>query len=202
MKFLRFVCVYLITPLNWAYAMETENLLLTLEADHSHILRKAPSPIKALDWGVVKDTISKLVETRNKIGGGAGLAAPQIGLSLPIFIYTPDRTDENLRAVINPSIEPVGIERLVSEEACFSVPLHVVSLPRWVEIHVKYQNIKGSWIEERLAGFAAKVFQHEYAHLQGQLIIDHTEAKIEAFSSQTDFEDRMNAVKKIDSKIY
>lgn len=181
--------------------MESSDGIVDIHNDSLGVLRIKPDYLK-WDTKIINATVKRLLEVRKGIGGGAGLAAPQIGISLPIFIYTSDRTDANLKAVINPSFEPIGAEQILGDEACFSVPLHMVSLPRWECIKTRYQDIKGDWVEEELTGFAAKVFQHEYAHLQGQLIIDHPEAKVEKLTMPDEFECHMKAVKSQDSKRY
>ncbi len=185
------------------FASEKYEGVVTCEEDPTNILRKPTPPIGEEEWDLVRSTVQKLIHVREKVlKGGAGLAAPQIGINHPIFIYTPDRTTENLRIVVNPSFEPLGESILEGYEACFSIPLHCVKLKRWEKIKVKYQNLEGISIEKILDGFEAKAFQHEMDHLQGKLTIDHEEAQIQVFTNTPTFQEHMRHVHLEDSKNY
>lgn len=186
-----------------SYASQKYPEIVTCDADEARILR-TPSPVlKAEEWALAQSTAEKLLFVRNDIlKGGAGLAAPQIGLNYPIFLYTPDRTTQNLRIVINPSFEPMGEEYIEGAEACFSAPLRCTKLKRWKTIKVRYQTLDQKWGEDILEGFAAKVFQHEMDHLQGRLTMDHPTADVITFTDATEFEEHMKKVHLEDSKMY
>jgi len=178
-----------------SYASQKYEEIVTCDEDPTNVLRQSNQPISKEDWDRACSTVQKLLHVRERIlGGGAGLAAPQIGINHPIFIYTPDRTTENLRVVINPSFEPIGEAMVEGSEACFSVPLICTKLKRWGKIRVQYQNLEGEPVEEVLENFAAKVFQHEMDHLNGKLTIDHGDAKVLTFTSPQAFEDHMKQV--------
>jgi peptide deformylase len=177
--------------------------IINCDNDSKRILRQPTSFLSEKEWHLVEPVVEKLLYVRNKVlKGGAGLAAPQIGLSLPIFIYTPDRTTENLRSVINPSFVPLGHETITGSEACFSVPLRCVRLPRWERIKIRYQTTEKKWIEKEIEGFEAKVFQHEMDHLQGKLTLDHEKADVLTFFEPQLFQDHMREVHAQDSKRY
>src|SRR5262249_6616073 len=143
------------------------------------------------NWHVVKETVDRLIYIRNEVlKGGAGLAAPQVGMTQPIFIYSPDRS-VHIVVVVNPSYIPVGDEKVEGHEACFSVPLHCTAVPRWEKLQVKYQTMDGTVVEEILNGFSAKVFQHEMDHLNGYLTIDHPEGSPHSFDNPQSFKDHM-----------
>lgn len=183
-------------------AMDVMSDVVLFNADSQGILRKATTAIPPDNFKIARETAIRLLAVRDRMGGGAGLAAPQIGLSQPVFIYTPDRTTANLRVVINPVYQPIGNTKVCGEEACFSVPLHMTKLTRWERILVTYQNLKGDIVRDELDGFAAKVFQHEMDHLSGILTIDHSDAEIQTFPSQEAFESYMQKVRLEDSKRY
>lgn len=185
-----------------SYAAHKYEEIVTCD-DKNHILRKPTSFLSDEEWDLVFPTLERLLYVRNEIlQGGAGLAAPQVGIHLPIFIYTPDRATENLRFVINPSFEPVGDIAIEGYEACFSQPLRCIQLKRWEKIKVRYQRPDKTWSEEILEGFAAKVFQHETDHLQGKLTIDHETANVLTFTDPQAFKDYMDQVHLEDSKRY
>jgi len=186
-----------------SYASQQYKEIVTCDGDLTHVLRTPTSFIEATEWACVEPAVQKLLYVREKIlKGGAGLAAPQIGMSLPIFIYTPDRTTENLRVVINPSMEPLGTSFIRGAEACFSVPLRCTQVDRWEKIKVRYQDLNQRWIEEEIEGFEAKVFQHEMDHLNGKLTLDHKSAEVMTFTDACLFEDHMKRVHLEDSKTY
>ncbi len=186
-----------------SYASQQYKEIVTCDGDLTHVLRTPTSFIEETDWACVEPAVQKLLYVRDKVlGGGAGLAAPQIGMSLPIFIYTPDRTTAGLRIVINPSMEPVGTSFVRGEEACFSVPLRCTHIDRWEKIKVRYQGVNCQWIEDVLEGFEAKVFQHEMDHLNGKLTLDHASAEIMTFTEACLFEEHMKQIHLEDSKTY
>ncbi len=177
--------------------------IVTCDEDNENILRRPTSFLSGEHWELAKLTIEKLHSIRNNVlKGGAGLAAPQIGILLPIFIYTPDRRTESLIDAINPSYEPMGTDTVDGYEACFSEPLRCAKLKRWKQIKCRYQNLQEKWIEVLLQDFAAKVFQHEMDHLEGKLIIDHPSAKVLNFTESPAFEEYMANVLHEDSKTY
>lgn len=186
-----------------SFASQAYEGVVTCDNDAENILRTHTSFLDEKNWALAQETIQKLHGVRNNIlKGGAGLAAPQIGISLPIFIYTPNRRTESLINVINPSFTPMGNAKLEGYEACFSSPLRCVKLKRWKQIKCRYQNLEKQWNEVILEDFAAKVFQHEMDHLQGKLNIDHASAEIITFSERIAFQSYMEKVHLDDSKTY
>jgi peptide deformylase len=108
---------------------------------------------------------------------GVGLAAPQVGLNEMLFVYNPsgDPNSKSMeRIVCNPTITEYSKETEIQEEACLSLRSDYcpgsVSRASWIQ--VQYQNELGQLIRRRLKGFEARVFQHEYDHLQGILCWD------------------------------
>jgi peptide deformylase len=185
-----------------AYASEKYSGILTHDEDPQQILRTSTRTITPENWHVVQETVDRLVYVRNEVlKGGAGLAAPQVGISQPVFIYSPDRS-AHIVVVVNPSYKPVGDTQIDGHEACFSVPLHCTTVPRWESIQVKYQNMEGIVIEEVLSGFSAKVFQHEMDHLNGCLTIDHPEGDPHSFDTPQSFKDHMQQIHSQDAKSY
>ncbi len=106
---------------------------------------------------------------------GIGLAAPQLGISLRMFVIDTEWNDEdaerNPRVVINPEIsEREG--RITWEEGCLSVPDYTATVERDAQITLKGQDLDGNPIEERAEGVRAVCIQHEIDHLDGILFID------------------------------
>ncbi len=123
------------------------------------------------------------------------------------FIFSVDRDPNNLEGVINPYFVPCGATKIEGWEGCFSVMLSngtwkLAKIPRYETIRVQYLNPNGEKIEKVLEGFAAKVFQHEYDHLQGVENIDREDAVIMDFASKEEMMSFMQEVKKEDALRY
>jgi peptide deformylase len=105
---------------------------------------------------------------------GVGLAAPQIGVDLAVFVYDcPDEDGTQRRGhVVNPHIE-VGGELLTQEEGCLSVPGPYAEVQRWSEATVRGFDQHAAPIEVQGTGYFARCLQHETDHLKGVLYIDY-----------------------------
>jgi peptide deformylase len=108
------------------------------------------------------------------VAEGVGLAAPQIGVDLAVFVYDcPD--DSGSRAVghvVNPTIETSG-PLVDSEEGCLSVPGPYQDLPRFMNATVRGVDKTGAPVTVTGTGYLARCLQHETDHLRGVLYIDH-----------------------------
>jgi len=107
---------------------------------------------------------------------GAGLAAPQIGVSQRVVIFGleanpryPDVEEVPMTVLINPIIEPMGEEIEQGWEGCLSVPGLRGLVPRYTSIRYRGENQKGESIERLVSDFHARVVQHECDHLNGIL---------------------------------
>jgi peptide deformylase len=100
---------------------------------------------------------------------GVGLAAPQIGLNLRLFVM--DCEGVKLIAA-NPEIIATEGEQSGSE-GCLSVGKVPAVVVRAQKAHLRAQNEKGEWFEREAQGYAARAFQHETDHCDGKLFIDH-----------------------------
>ncbi len=100
---------------------------------------------------------------------GVGLAAPQIGLNLRLFVM--DCEGVKLIAA-NPEI--IGTEgEQSSQEGCLSIGKVPAVVIRPQKARLKAQNEKGEWFEREAEGYAARAFMHETDHCNGKLFIDH-----------------------------
>ncbi|RMF60701.1 MAG: peptide deformylase [Calditrichaeota bacterium] len=121
----------------------------------------------------LKELASNMIETM-RVNDGIGLAGPQVNVLKRIFVIDLEQIDENLepRAYVNPRIlSESGSE--VMEEGCLSIPGVRADVTRSAEIEVEYQTLEGEVIQETLDDLTARVFLHEYDHLNGVLFIDH-----------------------------
>ena len=110
--------------------------------------------------------VSDMLETLQDIGG-LGLAAPQVHVSLRLFIW---RTAAGgYSALFNPDIQPLGEETEEAWEGCLSIPGLRGAVERPARIAFRGQDLAGATIAGEAAGMAARVMQHEYDHLEGIL---------------------------------
>ncbi len=104
---------------------------------------------------------------------GVGLAAPQIGVALRVFVIDVAGEDEpsQFRAYINPELtEAQG--KLTWTEGCLSFPGVSAEIKRAASIAVRAQNTNGDFFEQTASGLLAVALQHENDHLNGVLMID------------------------------
>ena len=132
-------------------------------------LIKAPNEflekqVKPFDFeNMDTEKISKdMVDTMLKYKG-IGLASNQVGLDAQIFVMG----EENPITVINPIITEVGPERVEMEEGCLSFPGLYFKVKRPAVVSVQYLDTKQKECIIKLEGLHARVFLHEYDHLQG-----------------------------------
>ena len=132
-------------------------------------LIKAPNEflekqVKPFDFeNMDAEKISKdMVDTMLKYKG-IGLASNQVGLDAQIFVMG----EENPITVINPIITEVGPERVEMEEGCLSFPGLYFKVKRPAVVSVQYLDTKQKECIIKLEGLHARVFLHEYDHLQG-----------------------------------
>ena len=100
---------------------------------------------------------------------GVGLAAPQIGLNLRLFVMDCDGTK---LIAANPEIVSTEGEQS-SHEGCLSVGKVPAVVVRPMKARLKAQDVKGEWFERDAEGYAARAFMHETDHCNGTLFIDH-----------------------------
>ncbi len=131
------------------------------------VLREKAKKVEKLDEYIL-ETLDNMVETM-KDAGGVGLAGPQIGVGLTIFVLGVEGV---IRKVINPEILYLSKELVEREEGCLSIPGVYKKLERPNVVRVKYLNEKGKVVEEEVDGLLSRAFQHEYDHLVGELFVD------------------------------
>ncbi len=132
-------------------------------------LRKVAEPVKDFDENLVALTNRMFELMREE--QGVGLAAPQVGVNLRLFVMNADGKPESDRVVANPQLlDADGNE--VGEEGCLSLPKIRANVERAVKLTLKAQDVTGKPFEETAEGFVARVWQHENDHLNGVMLID------------------------------
>ncbi|TAL59639.1 MAG: peptide deformylase [Legionella sp.] len=149
------------------------------------ILRQIAEPISQSEFGsewlkeLIKDMFSVM---ENK--GAVGVAAPQIGISKRVIVfsslYTKRRKIEVAipdTALINPSFKILSEEKQTGYEGCLNVEETMGEVPRAMDIEYSGFDIEGNLICKQATGLEARILQHEIDHLDGFLFLDRIENK-------------------------
>ena len=159
-------------------------MILPIIAYGDPVLRKVGTPITP-DYPDLETLISNMKETMYN-ASGVGLAAPQIGKAIRVFLIdaSPFADDKDLsekerttlknfnRVFINPQIIKEEGEEWVFNEGCLSIPDVREDVLRKEKITIEYQDENFTKHTEVLDGLAARVFQHEYDHIEGVLFTE------------------------------
>ena len=142
------------------------------------VLRKVAQPIGP-DYPNLNEVIANMWETMY-VADGVGLAAPQVGLPIRIFVIDAtagadeDPLFKDLKITfINPELLERSGEPWVMEEGCLSLPEIRENVSRPDRVKIRYVDENFNPHEEVYDGFMARVIQHEYDHLEGVLFIDY-----------------------------
>lgn len=131
------------------------------------VLRTPAEPVTAFDADL-RALVTDLMDTLLGEPGRAGVAAPQIGVGLRVFVYDADGHRGHL---VNPVLsEAAGLQD--DEEGCLSLPGMAFPTPRAEAITATGMDADGDPITVRGTGFLARALQHETDHLDGRLYLD------------------------------
>ena len=152
-------------------------MILPIYAYGQPVLRKKSSPITK-DYPGLDRLIEDMYETMYS-AKGVGLAAPQIGKDIRLFVVDTTQLDKKTekemgikRVFINAQLIDDSGEPWLYEEECLSIPDIHVEIERNPVIHLKYVDIDWNEKTEMFDGINARVIQHEYDHIEGVLFID------------------------------
>src|SRR5882672_10286460 len=102
---------------------------------------------------------------------GVGLAAPQVGLNIRLFVMNSTGKPEDDRIYVNPELtEPLGEEE--GEEGCLSLPQITAKILRSQSIQMNARDLEGKPVSQLESGYIARIWQHEVDHLNGTLLLD------------------------------
>jgi peptide deformylase len=147
---------------------------------------KKPSEEVSSDFTQLKELIADMFETMYH-AKGVGLAAPQIGQNIRLFIVDgapfadeegeePDPKAEGIaefkKVFVNPVIEEESGDYWTFQEGCLSIPNLRENVSRQESLVISYQDENGVPKKESYSGYAARIIQHEYDHLEGVLFTD------------------------------
>ncbi len=152
-------------------------LLQIAQLGHS-VLRKKSINISNVFDKEVQNLIDDLIATVKDVDG-VGIAAPQVYESKRIFIIASKPSKRYPKAptmrptvVINPRIIEFSGKKVKDWEGCLSIPGIRALVPRFTIAKVEFTNRDGKKLTRTFKDFVARIFQHEYDHLEGIVILD------------------------------
>jgi peptide deformylase len=132
-------------------------------------LKKISKPVEAFD-----ENLRKLIERMFVLmreSKGVGLAAPQVGENIRLFVMNPNGEAGNDRVYVNPLLSQ-GDGEEEGEEGCLSLPKVNINVWRNKTLKVQAQDAEGKSFEQTETGYLARIWQHEVDHLNGILLTD------------------------------
>ncbi|MCC7090770.1 MAG: peptide deformylase [Nitrosomonas sp.] len=139
------------------------------------VLLQVAKPVERFDTLELHSLIKDMQDTMASLQG-AGLAAPQIGVSVQVVIFGfdknqryPDADEVPFTVLLNPRLTPLSEEQEEGWEGCLSVPGMRGMVPRYTQLRYQGVDQYGTPIDRTVSGFHARVVQHECDHLQGIL---------------------------------
>lgn len=154
------------------------------------ILREKAVAVENIQDEKIQNLIDELITSVSQ-ANGVGIAAPQIAASYRLFIvasrsnarypYAPEMPPT---AMINPQIIDHSAEIVKGWEGCLSVPGIRGLVPRYQTIEIEYTDRHGNLQKQELTDFVARIFQHEYDHLEGLVFLDRVENNHDLISEE------------------
>ncbi|MHC4060852.1 MAG: peptide deformylase [Planctomycetota bacterium] len=136
----------------------------------AQILAMRAEPVSEIDENVHK-LVEKMTDVMLK-NKGVGLAAPQVGVPLRIFIISLDGSRDSVRVYINPTVTPTSDHLQPTDEGCLSVPGIYTKIRRYKKCAVTATDLDGKEFAEEAEGLYARALQHEYDHIEGLTIVN------------------------------
>lgn len=133
---------------------------------------RAPNAAVTQGWEELAPLVRQMFKVMYR-ARGVGLAAPQVGWNVRLFVMNPDdetHKPEAQRVYWNPQITLMGEPKLMSE-GCLSAPGVTGDVRRFEAVRLQALSPRGA-VDEVLEGFAAQIVQHEVGHLNGKICVD------------------------------
>ncbi len=139
------------------------------------ILRKHAKKVSSFDKSL-KKLVADMMETLHD-ANGAGLAAPQVGVSQRVIVLCINENQSTTElAIVNPEVVKRKGER-ICKEGCLSIPGYFGEIRRSEEVKVKGVDITGKELKIKGQGLLGQALEHEIDHLNGILYVDHLESQ-------------------------
>ncbi len=154
------------------------------------VLREIAAPITDYTDSELQELMQDMQLTLEN-SNGVGLAAPQVftpqrmiivaSRPTPRYPYAPEMAPT---LMLNPEFTALSEVQHKDWEGCLSIPGIRALVPRYVDIGVRYYDVHGRLQQTELQGFVARVFQHEFDHLQGLVYLDRVETNRDIVTEQ------------------
>jgi peptide deformylase len=132
-------------------------------------LKKRSKPIEKFDAELT--ALANRMFDLMREAKGVGLAAPQVGVNLQLFVMNHTGNPEDDRIYINPSLSEANGEE-TAEEGCLSLPEIRIDVSRSKMLRMEALDLQGKPIRDEATGYVARIWQHEFDHLQGTMLTD------------------------------
>ena len=139
------------------------------------VLHRPAAPVVDFD-AELRGLVADLTETMHA-AGGAGLAAPQIGVGLRVFTW---HVDGEVGHLVNPSVDLVGEETEEAPEGCLSIPGYRFDCRRHLHVVATGWNQHGDPVRVEGSHLLARAVQHEVDHLDGVVFVDRLDPEARA----------------------
>jgi len=152
------------------------------------ISKNVPLPLSRAHDKLIDDMISTMKKAK-----GVGIAAPQVGIGMRLFIVAPQPSIRYPKApkmkpvtMINPVLVKHSRKRVTDWEGCLSIPGLRARVPRYQSIEIEFTARDGRRLRGRLSGFVARIFQHEFDHINGRVYLDRV-SDTRTFMTESEF---------------
>ena len=164
--------------------------VLTVSQLGDPALREIAQPIYNLQEEWVQTLIDRLMETLVQ-SNGVGIAAPQVAAAYRLLIVAsrpnpryPNAPEMEPTVMVNPRLVSHSSEIVKDWEGCLSVPGIRGLVPRYRSIEIEYTDRQGKLQRQQLSEFVARIFQHEFDHLNGKVFLDRLESVQDIITDQ------------------
>ncbi|MBD1866030.1 peptide deformylase [Cyanobacteria bacterium FACHB-471] len=164
--------------------------LLQISQLGNPVLRQTAEPITEIQTQPVQSLIDDLLATLRH-SNGVGIAAPQVGVSQRLLIVAsrpnpryPHAPEMEPTPMINPRLVSHSDEVVKDWEGCLSIPGIRGLVPRYQAITIEYCDRHGDLQHQELTDFVARIFQHEFDHLEGYVFLDRLESTRDIITDQ------------------
>lgn len=154
--------------------------------------KTVPLPLSQAHDRLIDDMIATMKKAK-----GVGIAAPQVGMGLRLFIVAPEPSVRYPRApkmapvvMINPDLVKHSKKTVTDWEGCLSIPGLRARVPRYQAIAIEFSTRDGRRLRGKLSGFVARIFQHEFDHINGMVYVDRVK-DTRTFMTESEFRKRM-----------
>lgn len=152
------------------------------------IAKPVPLPLSRAHERLIDDMIVTMKKAR-----GVGIAAPQVGAGLRLFIVAPEPSVRYPKApkmapvaMINPRLVRHSKKMVTDWEGCLSIPGLRARAPRWQSVEIEFTARDGRRLAGKLSGFVARIFQHEFDHINGMVYVDRVK-DTRTFMTESEF---------------